>query len=137
MYTIIHIIEKTFVKMQHKGEIIEKVIRASGFPITKLAKKLGKSRKWVYLQFENSNVSIDHILEIGAIIHHDFSNDIKELKKYRILQEIQSAKQSETSYKSKLAEIEVWKNKYLELLEKYNHLLEITPTDKRKSSKIR
>ncbi len=77
----------------------------------------------MYLQFENNNVSIDHILAIGEIIHHDFSNDIKELRKYKMLNEIQELKKTETSNKSKQAEIENWKNKYLEILERYNALL--------------
>lgn len=109
--------------MQHKGEIIEKAIRQSGYSITKLAKKLGKSARWMYYMFESSNVSIDHILEIGEILHHDFSNEIKELKKYKVLNEIQAIKDSETSYKSKHEELEYWKNKYLALLEKHNQLL--------------
>ncbi len=121
--------------MQHKGEIIEKAIRLSGYPITKLAKKLGKSRKWVYLQFENSNVSIDNILEISSIIHHDFSNDIKELKKYKLQNEMQLSIESENVNKSKQTEIESWKNKYLELLEKYNRLLENNPYRKTKEAK--
>jgi len=117
--------------MQHKGEIIEKAIRQSGYSITKLAKKLGKSARWMYYMFENSNVSIDHILEIGEILHHDFSNEIKELKKYKVLNEIQAIKDSETSYKSKHEELEYWKNKYLALLEKHNQLLlEITQLNK-------
>ncbi len=51
-------------------------------------------------QRANNNVSFDHILEIGEIIHHDFSNDIKELRKYKMLNEIQELKKSETSTKS-------------------------------------
>jgi predicted transcriptional regulator len=109
--------------MQHKGEIIEKAVRQSGYSITKLAKKLGKSARWMYYMFENSNVSIDHILEIGEIIHHDFSNEIKELKKYKSQNETLEIKESETAYKSKQTELEYWKNKYYILLEEHNKLL--------------
>ncbi|MFN8282349.1 MAG: hypothetical protein U0U67_03995 [Chitinophagales bacterium] len=98
--------------MQHKGEILEKAIRESGIPIIKVAKMLGKSRRWMYHTFENNNVSIDVILEIGKIIHHDFSKDIKGLVKYKL------ASDENTEDKS-----EFWKNKYVELLEKYNDLL--------------
>ncbi len=109
--------------MQHKGEIVEKAVRQSGYSITKLAKKLGKSARWMYYMFENNNVSIDHILEVGEIIHYDFSNDIKELKKYKSLNETLEIKESETAYKSKQTELEYWKNKYLILLEEHNKLL--------------
>ena len=121
--------------MQNKGEIIEKAVRQSGYSITKLAKKLGKSTRWMYYMFDSSNVSIDYILEIGEIIHHDFSNDIKELKKYKLLNEIKEIKESEITYKSKQAELEAWKNKYLALLEKHNQLLQsITKKNKPQSS---
>lgn len=122
--------------MQHKGEIIEKAVRQSGYSITKLSKKLGKSARWMYYMFESSNVSIDYIIEIGEILHHDFSNEIKELKKYKVLNEIQALKESETSYKSKQEELEYWKNKYLVLLEKHNQLLlQLTQEKKLQSPK--
>ena len=42
---------------------------------------MGKTRQLLYLLFENPNVSLDHMLEIGKIIYHDFSKNIPELKK--------------------------------------------------------
>ena len=67
--------------MQHKGKILERAVRESGMPLTKLSKKMAKSRRWMYNAFENENLSIDYILEIGKIIHYDFSEDLKDLKK--------------------------------------------------------
>ena len=66
--------------VQHRGEIIKNAIYQSGYSITKLAERLGKSRRWMYLLFENTNVSLDVILQIGEVIHYDFSQEIKELK---------------------------------------------------------
>jgi predicted transcriptional regulator len=122
--------------MQHKGEIVEKAIRQSGYSITKLAKKLGKSARWMYYMFESSNVSIDYILEIGALIHYDFSDDIKELKKYKIVAKNQEVKEPTHDYKSQQDLPDHWKNKYLELLEKHNQLLmHLTKEKKNKSHK--
>ena len=101
--------------MQHKGEIVEKAVRESGIPIIKVAKTLGKSRRWMYHTFESNNISIDVILEIGKIIHHDFSKDIKGLIKYKL-----ASDQSDEDIENKT---EFWRNKYVELLEKYNELL--------------
>ena len=56
-----------FVVMLHRGEIIEKAIRESGYSITTVAQRLGKSRRWMYLLFENTAVSIELILQIGKI----------------------------------------------------------------------
>ena len=110
--------------MQHKGEILEKAVRESGMPLTKLTKRLSKSRRWIYNAFENPNVSIDYILEIGKIIHHDFSEDIAELKKYRTMAAFMHLENvSEIDSNDKQGQ-DYWKNKYLKLLEKYNQLLE-------------
>lgn len=100
--------------VQHKGEIIERAIRQSGIPINEIAKKLGKSRRWMYHLFANYNTPIDTILKIGRIIHYDFSEEIKELS-------ILKDKNSDETYTQSA---EYWKDKYLQLLEKYNALLE-------------
>jgi len=110
--------------MQHKGEILEKAVRDSGMPLTKLTKKLNKSRRWIYNAFENPNVSIDYILEIGKIIHHDFSEDIAELKKYRTMAAFMQLEDVSPAKNDENQNLDYWKNKYLKLLEKYNQLLE-------------
>jgi len=122
--------------MQNKGEIVEKAIRQSGYPITKLAKKLGKSPRWMYYTFDKHNVPIDHILEIGKVIHYDFSNEIKELKRYKIVVQQEEVKEPLLDYKLKDEEIALWKDKYLKLMEKHNQLLlELNKAKKRKSPK--
>jgi len=110
--------------MQHKGEILQKAVKESGMPLTKLTKKLNKSRRWIYNAFENPNVSIDYILEIGKIIHHDFSEDIEELKKYRTMAAFLHLENASVTDSNENQDLEYWKNKYVKLLEKYNQLLE-------------
>jgi hypothetical protein len=101
--------------MQHRGEIIKEAIYKSGYPITELAKRMGKSRRWVYLLFENPTVSIDIILQIGIIIHYNFSNEIEGLNS-----QTHTLNEPFPNY---LKEEDYWKNKYLKLLEDYNDLL--------------
>ena len=74
---------------------------------------MGKSRRWVYLLFDNPTVSIDTVLQIGAIIHYDFSNEIETIKPH-VLNDSAINYSKEEVY---------WKNKYLKLLEEYNELL--------------
>ncbi|MGG7036821.1 MAG: hypothetical protein ACI7YS_16755 [Flavobacterium sp.] len=104
--------------MQHRGEIIKEAVYRSGFPITELAKRLGKSRRWMYLMFENSNVSLDLVLQIGKIIHYDFTSEIKEFSPYQ-----NAINEPPTDYQKEESNAEYWKNKYLKLLEEYNELL--------------
>jgi predicted transcriptional regulator len=101
--------------MQHRGEIIRKVIYNSGFTVTEIAVGIGKSRRWMYLMFENSNVSLDIVLQIGKIIHYDFTEEIKEFNSSQKVLEKPSLDFDKDA--------EYWKNKYLQLLEEYNELL--------------
>ena len=108
--------------MQHRGEIVERAVRQSGYSLTKLTIRLGKSRRWIYHAFENPMLPIETIFEIGRIIHYDFSDELVELKKYG--NAISHEKEAEEKLPGNSAEF--WKNKYLNLLEKYNALLENT-----------
>ncbi len=104
--------------MEHRGEIISSAVYKSGYSITDIAKRLGKSRRWMYLMFENSNVPLDIVIKIGKIIHHDFSEEIKEFgAAYNGVNEPQSNYLKENITK------DYWKDKYLQLLEEYNALL--------------
>jgi lambda repressor-like predicted transcriptional regulator len=59
--------------MQHRGEIVEQAVRKSGLSLTKLATRIGKSRKWLYDSFQNPNLSIEYIVAIGKIIFIGYS----------------------------------------------------------------
>ena len=91
--------------MNHRGEIIEKASRESNIPITKIAKKLKRSRQFVYNLFETPNVPIDTVLEIGKIINRDFSKELK----------LSNAKPQKETKKSEENSVEYWKNKYINL----------------------
>ena len=90
---------------KHRGELLRKGIYESGYPITKLAKRMGKSRKWIYLLFEKSNVSVDIMNEIGTIIQYDFFED-------------KIVENNTKSYNE-----DYWKNKYLNLIEEFDAFL--------------
>ena len=105
--------------MQHRGEIVELAVRQSGYSLTKLTQRLGKSRRWIYHAFDNPSLSIDIVLEIGQIIHHDFSIEISDLKRFNSI----SHEPEVLNYALDENSAEYWKNKYLILLEKYNALL--------------
>jgi hypothetical protein len=99
--------------MNHRGEIIEKAIRESNIPITRVAKKLKKSRQFIYNIFETPNVPLDLVIEIGKIINYDFSKEFTFLNT-RAQKEIKKPDEQTAEY---------WKNKYIKLLENYNELL--------------
>ncbi len=100
--------------MQHKGQIVEKAIRDSGYSITKVVEKLGKSRRWIYHLFQNPNAPIDFILDIGKIIHYDFYSEIEELKPV-----IKESKTIDILGDS----TEYWRSKYYKLMEDHHELI--------------
>ncbi len=102
--------------MIHRGEIVERAIRNSGIPLTTIAKKLGKTRQWIYYVFENPNVPLDLIIEIGKIIFYDFSRDIPQIIGNTKDQSLET--NSENNQNS-----DFWKEKYFNLLEEHLDLL--------------
>lgn len=103
--------------MIHRGEIVEQAVRKSGVPIATIAKRLGKSRRWMYLMFDNPDVPIEMITRIGQVIYYDFHDDLPSLfPKGQVFSE------SPITYKPSES-AEYWKNKYFSLLEEHNVLL--------------
>ncbi|MEY3048835.1 MAG: hypothetical protein RL365_873 [Bacteroidota bacterium] len=98
--------------MIHRGEIVEQAVRSSGHNLSSLAKRFGKSRKWLYDAFDNPTLSIDYIFEIGKVIHYDFSNDLPEFRKTYTSDAMDN-----------LVEEPSWKTKYITLLEEHQRLL--------------
>jgi transcriptional regulator with XRE-family HTH domain len=99
--------------MIHRGEIVEKFVRKSGYSLSKLADKLHISRNTLYNRFSNANLSYRFIQEVGMIINYDFSFDFTEMPK---------DEQATGNKNSTLRHLE---NKYSILLEKHTKLLEI------------
>ncbi|MFM2285350.1 MAG: hypothetical protein RLZZ543_847 [Bacteroidota bacterium] len=106
--------------MQHRGELLEAAIRKSGIPITRIVNQLKHSRRWLYNQFSRPDVSIDVMLDIGKIIHHNFAQELLELKQDRRINGI-SKEDDGVGYGEQSAQF--WKDKYMRLLEEYNELL--------------
>eukprot|EP01132_Coremiostelium_polycephalum_P003020 gene3020-3772_t len=102
-----------------EGQTVEKVIRRSGYSITRLARKLGISRNTLYNRFEHADLEYRFIVEVGNVIHYDFITDFPEMKEeLEVINDLSlRAFDRET--------IELWKaeGKYISLLERYTKLL--------------
>jgi plasmid maintenance system antidote protein VapI len=108
--------------MMHKGEIIENAIRQSGYSITEMAKKLKISRRHLYNLFQKYNIDNDTVLQIGKLINHDFSGEIKNISSITLTEE--PVEKYITEIEKVKNEMEIWKNKYIHLLEDHKKLLE-------------
>jgi hypothetical protein len=116
--------------MKHRGEIVEKAVRESGYSITKLAERLGISRRHIYNLFDNAKIDWDTVSLIGTIIRYDFSKDFTELQAGNFASEplvsytAGEKGKGKPGLKQLQMEVTYWKHKYIELLEKYNQMLQ-------------
>jgi predicted transcriptional regulator len=101
----------------HRGETVANAVRESGMSLTALANRLGVSRRTVYNYFDRPDLSTETILEIGRIIHVDFSPIFKK-GEYTFL-----AQKPEVSDDGGEDTAEFWKKKYIQLMEQFNELL--------------
>jgi len=72
---------------------------------------VGETARTIYNKFDERNIPLDELLEIGKIISYDFSKEIPELKK--LLQEPSVEYFTADSVK----------DRYIKLLEDHNRLL--------------
>jgi predicted RNase H-like HicB family nuclease len=113
--------------LSHQGEILEKVIRRTGPSLTDLAKLMNVNRRSVYNWFLQQRLKPEIILKIGRTINHDFSVEFPDLFTSSDFTESPIAAENEQN-------INVWKEKYIDLLERYNLILK--HKEKRSSSSI-
>lgn len=81
----------------------------------------------MYYAFENPALSLDTIYEIGSIIRYDFAHDLNQLRKS--INAVGEAEEPVAQYSEKNT-AEYWKDRYLNILEKYNDLLANQKTKK-------
>lgn len=101
----------------HVGKQLEEAVRASEWSITALAQRLKLSRKTIYNYFENPELD-EYIVKRFENVLHVYILPLQNEGEWA--QEASSHYSENTSEQS----AQFWKNKYLELLEKYSKLLE-------------
>ncbi len=102
---------------EHKGRVLERVIRKKGINISQLAKKIGVNRRSLYNYFQEKNLKSIVFEKIAAAINYDFMLEYPNI----LIGEpsIQGA-----FYGPKMAQdVDYWKNKYISLLERHVEVL--------------
>ena len=106
---------------KHRGEIVENVIRRSGFSLKKLSERLGISRNTLYNRFKEPELSYEFIIAVGNIIHYNFAPELPELQA-----EANEMGEGPVGYADRdTVELLKLERKYTNLLERYNKLLGI------------
>lgn len=106
---------------KHRGEIVENVIRKSGFSLKKLSERLGISRNTLYNRFKEPELSYEFIIAVGNIIHYNFALELPGLQA-----EANEMGEGPVGYADRdTVELVKLERKYTNLLERYNRLLGI------------
>jgi transposase-like protein len=114
----------------YDGAILEKEIGESKISYSEVARKLGSNRKTLYNWFEKEKLTLEVAKRISDIIHVDllskFPNNFKKEITMRAAaaERLKDAKERDAIY---------WKEKYFDLLERHNAVLEASLRDAKKS----
>ncbi|AMR30498.1 hypothetical protein A0256_03200 [Mucilaginibacter sp. PAMC 26640] len=109
---------------KHDGNIVEYVVRKNGFSITDLATAANVNRRTIYNLFRQKHLKRVFIQVVGQTIRHDFSTEFPE----HFTENDFPFKNPGTKTKAFAAdpaddEANAWKEKYINLLEKYTETL--------------
>jgi len=108
----------------HHGQTIERIIRRNGYSITELARLTSVNRRSVYNWFNQRHLKPEIIYRIGSVINYDFSSVFPSLYLHdELIHQEPIAKLHGTSSDDLITDSNVWKDKYIELLERYTELL--------------
>lgn len=96
----------------HRGQILDNAIREKGITFAAAAKRCKISRRTLYNYLENPDLPWQKIIEFEEMLQLDLGKYFTQLRKYKHTpQESQKLQEPQ--------EVVYWRNKYIELLERY------------------
>jgi transcriptional regulator with XRE-family HTH domain len=98
----------------HMGELLERAIRRKGLNITDLAAALNITRRTLYNWFKQEVIDEVIMERISEVINYDFSNNPvnPNIGKTAVIEPVL------------VKDEEYWRNRYVDLLERYAKLLQ-------------
>ncbi|SKB30576.1 Putative ATPase subunit of terminase (gpP-like) [Parapedobacter luteus] len=115
----------------HQGQLLERIVRRNGYSVSEFAKMVHVNRKSVYNWFKRKQLSPDILFKVRSVIKTDFTNEFSKLANTVVLDDehlpVDSMHQESEPGFEETDELEAayhyWKDKYVDLLEKYNEFL--------------
>ncbi len=96
----------------------------SDLNITIITNRAGYNRSSYYNHILKPDLSFTILTKYGKALGHDFSRELPEIQPYMRLDEPTPGYQTNLTTEELIKQRDLWKDKYLELLEKYNRLIE-------------
>lgn len=108
---------------KHRGQALAAAVTTSGMNVEDVADKAGYTRSAYYKHVKKADLDFHILIEYGKALRFDFSDEFPEMPKYLLQEpdEIYGVPETLDQAKTMLAQL---KNKYTDLLEKYNLLME-------------
>ena len=108
----------------HHGQVIELTIRKKGLNITEVARLSHVNRRTVYNWFNQKYVKSEVIYQLGLLLKHDFSVEFPDLfsKEDFTSQKNTINNFQEVPHEESVSQ-QIWKDRYIALLEDYNKVL--------------
>lgn len=108
----------------HRGEVLKSLIAASDLNITIVTNRAGYNRSSYYNHILIPDLSYSILRKYGRALNHDFSREFPEMRSYDHLEDPQVLYGGTPTIAGLTKQRDDWKDKYLQLLEKYNQLIE-------------
>lgn len=107
----------------NRGQVLAVKVEATGLNKEEVARKAGYSRASYYKHIEKPDLSYYILIAYGKAIKHDFTEEFPDMPRY-VLEDPEEYYGTPKTLDDAIHIIASWKNKYIELLEKYNQLIE-------------
>jgi hypothetical protein len=107
----------------HRGQVLLAAIGATRLSKEEVAKKAGYSRSSYYKHIEDPDLEFHILIAYGRAIKHDFTEEFPDMPKY-VVEDPPENYSKVPTLEEALQQRDFWKDKYLELLEKYNIMIE-------------
>ena len=109
---------------KHYGQIVEYVVRRAGYSITDLANAANVNRRTIYNWFQCKYLKKNIVQIIGNTLRYDFS---KEFPEFFTTEDFTNSpllkKNAIAAPNPHVDNPEIWRDKYLKILEEYNKVL--------------
>jgi hypothetical protein len=106
----------------HKGKVLAAAVAATRRNKQEVAKKAGYSRSAYYKHVEMEDLDDSILIAYGRVINHDFTLELPQMPKYLVDDPVEKYGKPKT-YEEAMQLAEMWKDKYVDLLEIHNKLL--------------
>jgi transcriptional regulator with XRE-family HTH domain len=114
--------------MKHAGELVKEVVSNRGMSVALLARRLGRSRQFIYNLFEKASIDNQTLLQLRQELNYPFFELLGNEPGHRTYKGSYLSESEFTDLQEQLEqalrEKELWKDKYTALLEQMNRILQ-------------